>query len=124
MRVRRIGTRTVSELIAILATTNPITAKKGQKVTVRTMTRPITECKLVCTEKDRERGIFCVEKEVLYLTTVYVVWVMNEIRVRGVAGMIQIGANRSTWKKFCPSATLFTMNPSIFCRRFKIVYSL
>ena len=92
-------------------------------MTVRTVAGPVTERKLFCREKDRERGTFCVEKEVLFLTTVYVVWVMSEIPVRGVSGIIRTGANRRTWRKICTSATLSTMNPSTDCSGVVIGYS-
>jgi hypothetical protein len=50
--------------------------EQSMVMTVRTMARPIAERKPFLQNKG---GTFCVEKEVLYLTTVYVMWVINEI---------------------------------------------
>ena len=88
------------------------------------MARPISERKPFCIEKDGERGTFYILKEVLYLTTVYEVWAMNKIRVWGVAGMKLTGANRSTWRKICPSATSSTTNPTTDRRGVEIGYSV
>ena len=99
--VRCIGTGKESEPIATPSTTNPATAMRRRQVTVRTMARPVTERKPFRRQKNWGWGgvAFYIEKELLYLTTVYVVWLMNEIPVRGVAGMIRTGGKAENLKE-------------------------